>query len=171
MSDRPIECTGCQKPIRVIYKQIAQNAITEQSCCEECPVLAVFQDEESAKDLTSHKEVFICDHCQTSTEEMGQEKQVGCPSCYSAFEAVLTEEYRKNFALPKRCLSLLEADAKAPLHLGQIKPENSEGVPLSSQLQGLNEALNKALRKENYEEAAYIRDQIKGLIEGDDGQG
>jgi len=50
------------------------------------------------------------------------------------------------------------------LHLGKT-PTKPVTIPTSSRLTALNEALNEALKKENYEQAAWIRDQIKALTE------
>ncbi|MGH2639313.1 MAG: UvrB/UvrC motif-containing protein [Rhabdochlamydiaceae bacterium] len=44
-------------------------------------------------------------------------------------------------------------------------PQHSESPALSSKLTSLNEALNEAVKKENYEQAASIRDQIKALTD------
>lgn len=51
-----------------------------------------------------------------------------------------------------------------PLHVGKT-PNKPLTIPSSSRLKTLNEALNEALKKENYEQAAWIRDQIKDLTE------
>lgn len=49
-----------------------------------------------------------------------------------------------------------------PVHLGK-SPSNPAVITPSEKLSSLNTALNDALKKENYEQAAKIRDQIKDL--------
>ena len=48
-------------------------------------------------------------------------------------------------------------------HIG-LKPNPSNAMKPSDEIYKLNQALNTALQKENYEEAAWIRDQIKAIL-------
>ena len=51
-----------------------------------------------------------------------------------------------------------------PLHIGRAPGEANEISP-SLRLLALNEALNETLKREDYEQAAWLRDQIKDLTE------
>jgi protein arginine kinase activator len=66
--------------------------------------------------------------------------------------------------IPSRIKKEFPAKKTQPLHLGK-SPNKPLTIPSSSRLTALNEALNEALKKENYEQAAWIRDQIKDLTE------
>jgi protein arginine kinase activator len=51
-----------------------------------------------------------------------------------------------------------------PLHIGKIPQGEVEASP-SMKLLALNEALSETLKKENYEQAALLRDKIRELQE------
>ncbi|HEY5259392.1 MAG TPA: UvrB/UvrC motif-containing protein, partial [Rhabdochlamydiaceae bacterium] len=51
-----------------------------------------------------------------------------------------------------------------PLHSGRSPQQSLHILPIN-QLSTLHDALNDALKKENYEQAAWLRDQIKALNE------
>lgn len=53
---------------------------------------------------------------------------------------------------------------KQYLHAGK-SPDQTVEVSAASRIVSLNEALKEALKKENYEQAAWLRDQIKALTE------
>jgi protein arginine kinase activator len=47
-------------------------------------------------------------------------------------------------------------------------PGKQPSYTLSDQLHSLNASLNESLKRENYEQAAWLRDQIKALKEKTD---
>jgi protein arginine kinase activator len=65
--------------------------------------------------------------------------------------------------LPARVLS---AKKGLPLHLGRA-PGESLAINPTSRLLALNEALKETLNREDYEQAAWLRDQIKALTESE----
>ena len=69
--------------------------------------------------------------------------------------------------LPARLEKGISRKKSQPLHIGK-SPSIPVEMPASSRLTALNEALNEALKKENYEQAAWLRDQIKDLMEKTD---
>jgi protein arginine kinase activator len=89
---------------------------------------------------------------------------LGCSECYSVFSDVLISELISLERIPSRIKKDILAKKTQPLHLGKA-PNKPLTIPSSSRLSALNEALNEALKKENYEQAAWIRDQIKDLTE------
>ena len=98
---------------------------------------------------------------------MGSE--LGCPDCYNAFEDLLVEELKMQDLLPASVCGALQTQPKAQLHQGK-GPEMSEEVPLPQKLQEMNQALNRAIGEEKFEEAAFLRDQIKSLMEKRNGK-
>jgi protein arginine kinase activator len=89
---------------------------------------------------------------------------LGCSECYAVFSDVLISELIAGDKLPAQIKKEIMSKRTQPLHLGK-SPNKPLTIPSSSRLTALNEALNEALRKENYEQAAWIRDQIKALTE------
>jgi protein arginine kinase activator len=67
-------------------------------------------------------------------------------------------------ALPAHLKKALAAKKVQQVHIGK-SPTKPLVIPIASRLTSLNEALNEALKKENYEQAAWLRDQIKKLME------
>jgi protein arginine kinase activator len=67
-------------------------------------------------------------------------------------------------AIPTHLAKSISVKKNQTLHMGK-SPHASMAPPASGRLTTLNEALNEALKKENYEQAAWLRDQIKALIE------
>lgn len=169
MPERSVECSHCKKPIKVIYKEIVDNSMICTEMCGDCPVLqqklhgqmAEFQPREG---LTETEAGLCCGNCRTTLESIKMGNPLGCSECYAVFADVLISELIASDKLPLRIKKDLMAKKTQPLHLGKSlhKPVT---IPASSRLTALNEALNEALKKENYEQAAWIRDQIKALTE------
>lgn len=159
MVERPVECSHCQKPIEVIYKEIVQSTTQCTEMCSDCPL---FQQRlhpspafrEKIKDAESG---LCCHRCRTSLEAIKMGNPLGCSECYAIFSDLLMSELIKSNKIPKNRHAQL-------LHLGKT-PNYSADIPVSSKIPALNEALNEALNKENYEQAAWLRDQINALIQ------
>lgn len=86
---------------------------------------------------------------------------MGCSECYQVFEDVILPEMLAAGKLPPR---LATAKKTIPIHIGRAPGESQELNP-SLRLLALNEALNETLKREDYEQAAWLRDQIKALTE------
>lgn len=167
MSERPVECGHCKKPTQVHYKEIVGDHTTCTNMCNDCPVLlrkvhGEVREKQEGSDPTTTG--LYCGHCHTPLESVKMGNPLGCGQCYHVFGDVLVQELLAENKLPK---VMQEAKRNQPLHIGMTPDKPSES-PSSNRLTALNEALNEALQKENYEEAAWIRDQIKELTENPD---
>jgi protein arginine kinase activator len=91
----------------------------------------------------------VCDKCGMSYEEFQKTGKLGCSDCYSIFGDMLKP-------LLKRVHGNIE-------HNGKIPGSVSQNIKVSKEIEKLKESLNKAIQSEEYEKAAEIRDQIKGL--------
>ncbi len=162
MAERPVECGHCKKPVKVTYKEIAGGAITVTDTCADCPIL---QQKLHGGALAPQKgeglaETVCCGNCRTTLEAVKTGNPLGCSECYAVFSDVLISELSAANKIPARI-----AKKNQPIHIGK-SPNKPLTIPSSSRLTALNEALNEALKKENYEQAAWIRDQIKALKDG-----
>jgi protein arginine kinase activator len=169
MADRPVECSHCKRPIKVIYKEIAEASCICTEMCADCPVLQ--QRLHGQTPLLSSREGLgetdtglCCENCRTSLESIKMGNPLGCSECYAIFADVLTNELIAADKIPARIKKELPIKKTQPLHLGK-SPNKPLTIPSSSRLAALNEALNEALKKENYEQAAWIRDQIKDICQ------
>ncbi len=176
MADRPVECSHCKKSIKVTYKEIVDTSMICTEMCADCPVLqqrlhGQASAAASREGLTETEAGLCCGNCRTSLEAVKMGNPLGCSECYSVFSDVLVSELIAADRIPSWIKKEFPAKKTQPLHLGK-SPNKPLTIPSSSRLTALNEALNEALKKENYEQAAWIRDQIKDLTQkgSDDGK-
>lgn len=162
--ERPLECSECRRAIRVRYTEVIGDAITSISMCAECPELekrlrgnkgpAYATPIEGATGLA-------CGNCGTTLEAIRIGTLVGCSSCYEVFENVIIDELYRAQSLPAK---IANAKRTQMLHIGRAPGESKE-MSLSVRIVALNEALNETLAREDYEQAALLRDQIRDLTE------
>lgn len=168
MEGRPLECSQCKKPICVIYKEIANNSLDVSQMCEHCPILKRKlhgeQPENPGLKWSKGKQGLCCMNCGTSLDTLGVSSQLGCSECYSIFEHVIAEILHNENLIPKKMKTVMKKTKQCQLHVGK-SPHVESSPLLSTQMTDLHTALRDALKKENYEQAATLRDQIKELKE------
>jgi protein arginine kinase activator len=166
--DRPLECGECKKPIAVRYTEIVGETITHTSMCADCPELQRRLYGTSPQDYVASQvgvnAGLACGSCGTTLEEVRRGHRLGCTECYTVFGDVLIVELTASDRLSPR---LANAKKSSPLHMGR-SPGESLAINPSSRLLALNEALKETLSREDYEQAAWLRDQIKALTENED---
>jgi protein arginine kinase activator len=173
MSDRPLECSQCKKCICIVYKEIENGNIDVSHMCEQCPILKkkLHGEEVSSAGLkwAAGKQGLSCMSCGTSLDTFRLGTHLGCNECYTIFEQLIIETLKTEDLIPKKMKDVLKKNKHCQLHVG--KTPHEELTPMvSTQMTDLNEALSEAVKKENYEQAASLRDQIKELKEKvDDG--
>lgn len=166
MAERSVECGQCKKPVKVLYKEIVNNTITVTEMCADCPLLQRKLHGETPNALAQVTEEtgLFCGKCHTPLEAVKMGNPMGCSECYNVFGDRLVAELVAENKIPKK---MQTNRRNQPLHVGKT-PDKPVNVPASNRLTTLNEALNKALQQENYEEAAWLRDQIKEIMEKKD---
>lgn len=176
MAERPVECSHCKKPIKVVYKEIVEDSKICTEMCGDCPIFQqklhgqILEKPQVREGLSETEAGLCCGNCRTTLESIQMGNPLGCSECYAIFSDVLINELISRDKIPSRIKKDVIAKKTQPLHIGK-SPNVSLTLPPSSRLTALNEALNEALKKENYEQAAWIRDQIKALMEkGSDGK-
>ena len=164
MADRPVECTHCKKPVKVIYKEIVDKTITRTEMCADCPVLEqkLHGEALSIRPKERGKGAISCGNCFTTLESVRTSNPLGCSECYNVFADTLVTQLLESNALPSRLKKTLAMKRSQKLHVGR-GVEKAPKLASSSRLVELHEALNEALKRENYEQAAWLRDQIKEL--------
>ena len=168
MADRPIECSQCKKAVQYLYKEIIEDTTTCQEMCADCPILERklhgTQEESSPLSPQGNETGLCCMQCRTTLESIKMGSSLGCSECYAVFDDVLVHELIAEGKIPAHLQKELLAKKMQTIHVGQT-PTQCVTITPSSRLIALNEALNEALKKENYEQAAWLRDQIKALNE------
>jgi protein arginine kinase activator len=163
--ERPLECSECKKPIAIRYTEIVGDSITHTSMCADCPELQRRLHGTSPKELVANQTGspagLECGNCGTTLEEVKRGHRLGCSDCYTVFEDVLLNELQAGNYVPAR---LTPAKKGPSIHIGR-SPGEQVSISPSSRLLALNEALKETLSREDYEQAASLRDQIKALTE------
>ncbi len=160
MPERPIECSDCKCQTKILYTEIDKEACTSTEMCENCPVL---KEKLSGKASTPLNQEICCANCQTNLSIVTSASSFGCSRCYEAFDLLITE-----YLTSEKCLYKSYENLPTCFYLGdktEEKPQNK----FSEALTDLNEALSEALKSENFEKAALLRDQINQIMDGLDG--
>ena len=163
-ADRPLDCGECRKPVAVRYTLIVGETITHSVMCQDCPVLQrrLFGASNAAPNMQAEGGAGIaCGGCGTTLDAVRMGAPLGCKTCYDVFEDVIFTEIQSAKKLPAR-ISLIKKSS--PIHIGKSPGESVEITP-AKRLLALNEALTETLEREDYEQAALLRDQIKELTE------
>lgn len=166
MSDRPLECSQCKKAISIIYKEIEHGSIDISHMCDNCPILKKKLHGEEPTSCgskwTEGKQKLSCVSCGTSFDTFKLSNDLGCSECYAVFEQLIIETLKTEDLIPDKIQQFLKKNNNCQLHIGKNLHEKLDMV-ISTQVTDLNDALGEALKKENYEQAATLRDQIKQL--------
>ncbi len=172
-------CDRCQKrDAKILYTEIINGAKKEQHLCEECAtdytsfqmekplmnseltlgdLLSTLLDNYTAADMKQPGEVIpavTCSHCGTSYEEFVQKGRFGCSYCYRSFNGQLGKT--------------LKGIQGSEVHTGKrpkgYKTPGSERTSKDfTEAEILSLKLQEAIEKEEFEEAARLRDLIKQM--------
>ncbi len=167
MSERPLECSQCKKCADVIYTEMVGETVTTTEMCRDCPILRQKLEGKIPHKKTQKKEEGLCcSHCHTSLEAILMGEPLGCKECYFIFQDVLVDQLMEAQLISPR-LKPNPASPTPTLHIGKT-PFTNGNSENSNRIRDLNEALKSALKGENYEEAAWLRDQINSLTKASD---
>ncbi len=155
-------CESCgQKPATVHLTQMLNSEVKKLHLCETCAVEHGL-DVSGAVSITDvllglggsregeEQPDKVCSHCRMSLDDFRKSSRLGCRYCYEAFAAELEP--------------LLEAMHRGLQHVGKQPSGTVATVPPTVvTLAELRQELQEAVRAENYEAAARIRDSIRNL--------
>lgn len=93
---------------------------------------------------------IVCKKCGWDTVKFRETGRLGCAQCYSAFEPILS--------------NAISSMHKGSVHIGK-HPDAVEGsnAELATKVMSLQKELEQCVAKEEYEEAAKLRDKINEL--------
>ncbi len=97
-----------------------------------------------------------CPECGFQLVEFRRQHRLGCPQCYRHFR--------------REILPVLSSYHRHASHLGKIPARAGTTVSRQGEMTRLRVALEKAIRQENYEEAARLRDTMRNLTAGSEGE-
>lgn len=168
-------CDKCHKrEARIYYTEILNGEKKEQHLCEECASEFTSFHLESAginKEISlgglfssifgnyhgetqapeQKKPIIKCDTCGMTYEEFLQEGKFGCADCYKYFSKVLDRSLKQIHGANNHT-------GKRPIGY-TAEPVITEVSPIDK----LTIRLQEAIEREEYEEAAKLRDEIRVL--------
>jgi len=171
-------CDNCKtREAKVYYTEIKDGLKKEQHLCEECAkkftkfpmeaptlskqftlgtllssLLNAYEDQEEKK---VEEKILTCKRCNMTYQEFLQHGVFGCPECYEAFRESLPD-----------CIKNIQG---ATRHTGKspkgFQTQTEQIVHSMSEIDRLSIKLQQAVEKEEFEEAAKLRDMIRALKE------
>ncbi len=168
-----MKCDICGKNEATVHlTEIVDNKMTKLHLCEECARKKGTEMEEhfGLSDLLAgladfggqvapEKEVKVkCPKCGMTYQDFKKSGRLGCADCYTTFEKNLT-------SLIKRIHGSTQHFGKAPSRAAKvtkITPIPKRKKKLES-LEELKSRLQRAVKLEEFEEAARLRDKIRQL--------
>lgn len=157
-------CQECKKrPATVHISKVVQNRSEEYHYCESCARergdLELVMDPGQALQKMLASFAFgvmpeavpqlTCGVCGQTYESFRQTGRLGCPSCYREFEQALGPVIRR-----------VQGSER---HVGKIPKRKGKHVMAHRRLQELRTQLDRLVAREQYEQAAQVRDQIHAL--------
>jgi len=163
-----MQCQICNKKTATIHlTEISDGLRTEMHLCERCAaeqgvaaksqisinelLSSLLAAQPSDEELFGPTETKIsCPRCGFTLEQFRKEAVLGCPYDYELFE--------------KSLLPLIERahDGKTS-HCGKVPSKAPQQAKKQMELANLRQQLDTAVRKEDYELAAKLRDKINQL--------
>lgn len=90
-----------------------------------------------------------CPDCHMTFKEFASSGMAGCPSCYSTYAKELEQTVAKLHG--------------RTVHNGRVPVRFQAKMDLKNRIESLEAEQQEAIRSENYERAAQIRDELKNL--------
>ena len=157
-----MKCQKCPKAATLhITEVLNEEQFEELHLCEECANKYLYQpnktngqkgaatgDESEELSALNQRE---CPNCGLKFVEFRNSGRLGCPNDYQEFREELSTLLENIHGETRHC-------GKSPRRLPQNEQAQSELIQLRKQLQ-------QAIHRENYEDAARLRDRIRRLEE------
>jgi protein arginine kinase activator len=160
-----MQCQICKKDEATIHlTEINDGARTELHICEQCAIdqgIAIKSNmpinellsnllsvQPTDDEILGHgNEELACLNCGFTIEKFRKEAVLGCPNDYEVFENALLPLIKKAH------------DGKTS-HCGKVPSKLPSDLKEVIEISGLKRQLEEAVKAENYEQAAKLRDKI-----------
>jgi protein arginine kinase activator len=153
-------CQICGKKEATVHlTQMLNDEIRKMHLCEKCAgengidvnvpasMSSLLMGLGEPKKTRAEPATRACPECGMNFIDFKKLSRLGCQSCYAAFNEELEP--------------LLSGMQKGPQHLGKKPLHHAGAVNVPPSMASLKKSLTEAIKAENYEEAARIRDQIQ----------
>ncbi|HET7628957.1 MAG TPA: UvrB/UvrC motif-containing protein [Bacillales bacterium] len=168
-----MECQECHvRPATLHFTKIVNGEKNEIHICEQCAKekgdfhpasnsfsihhllsgLLGFEDSVGSQGAMplQNEEPDKCPNCGMTYGQFTKSGKFGCSRCYEVFEEKLDPIFRRVHGGNVR-------------HTGKIPKRAGSGIKVKQQLEELRARLQEHIRKEEFEKAAQVRDQIRSL--------
>ncbi len=146
MNDQKIEqmfCSDCAKNEQIFVENLPGSSVTIDS------LLKGFFGLNEQNSANSNNENVMCPVCQMNLSKLAEKGRFGCSECYKVFGA--------------SALNTIKRIHKNKRHIGKIPKRVGGALGLKRKLADLRTKLESHVIKEEYEEAAKIRDEIRTI--------
>lgn len=164
-------CDNCKKAHATFHrtkinkdKETDKTFVTETHLCQACAekegigsqvnieevltsLLNHIASEDKTETRATKEKNLICPRCNLSYAKFREIGRLGCPECYTTFAEELEP--------------LLHRIHGSCDHQGKMPPHANRLVEVNKELHKLRKQLQAALKEENFEMAARLRDEIK----------
>lgn len=160
-------CQICQKniAIMVVTEVDEKGNKREVALCEECAKKRGILESGKMLNLDEILKIMLkakekedkemkCPRCQLSFYEFKKYGKFGCPDCFKTFEEKLVP-------FIKRIQTTIQERDDMIFHKGKKVTIGAKRSLLLSEIKKLKGELEKAIKEEDYERAAKIRDMLK----------
>ena len=160
------DISNCENEATVHLTEIRDGKKHEMHLCERCAaekglpgkshfsiselLAGIAGQAQTASQKQKRGKENACPVCTTTLSQFQSSGRFGCPECYTTFK--------------EEVLGLVEKIHDSSQHVGKVPKRVSSEISLQKDIRQLQLDLRRAIRREDYEKAAGIRDQIK-LIE------
>ena len=161
-----MQCSVCkEKPATVFLTHIENDKVHKVNMCEDCaknkgvdnPKTYTLHDADLLLGLGAAQEItqtpggaeLKCPRCGFSQADFKKSGRLGCPECYQVFAEGLE--------------GLLKTMHKGTRHTGKSPEALRQSRDQAERLLSLQKKLAKAVESEDFEQAAKVRDELKGL--------
>ncbi|MGA9452253.1 MAG: UvrB/UvrC motif-containing protein [Verrucomicrobiia bacterium] len=159
-------CSICKEKTATVHlTQIVGDKMQKLDLCEECakakgindPTSFGLADLDLVLGLGASQQIeqaaggveLKCPRCGFTQADFKKSGRLGCPECYQTFAEGLG--------------GLLKTMHKGTRHVGKAPEALRQSRDLSDRMKTLQNKLAKAIKDENFEQAAILRDEIKQM--------
>ncbi|MGI6574281.1 MAG: UvrB/UvrC motif-containing protein [bacterium] len=163
-------CEECKRrTATVLIRKTINNKTTELHLCEQCArekgelnfisgtdfslqklFASLLDSDPGLAELDfRHSQEVKCPQCGLTYQDFRKTGRLGCGRCYDTFRSRLEPLLRRIHGQTQ--------------HKGKVPHRIGGNLKVKQELQSLKEALNEAVKREEFEKAAVLRDQIRDL--------
>jgi protein arginine kinase activator len=173
-------CQNCGKNTATTHiKSVVNGMLTEYDLCDECAREKGYTN--FFKDIgwdfgnlmggfigsqPSRTSVQRCPKCGASFAEISESGKIGCAECYTFFRERLMPTVSRIHGTAKHKGKIPGTSA-----LRIVEPAGKISVIRVDQLEKKRALLKAAIEKQDFEQAAVLRDEIREMEKGDDSNG